>query len=202
MKLQIPLVFGCWLLLTACASQADRDGTVRVCDSDGCSERSTEVAVTEADDSSIAGQSASNRLIQLKALARSDPAAAYDLALRYFRGDGVRQDSAKALEWMRAAAERGNLDAQKALGQLYLTGLEEMGADPREAQLWLSVAAERGDAESRELLAEAVQARRDEAAYFEWKQRRREFHRIRWEHRYPYLWRWHDGRWYRHPPLR
>jgi TPR repeat protein len=62
---------------------------------------------------------------------RQDPRAAYDLGLKYFRGDGLRQDSYPALKWMREAAEHGNLKAQKVIGRVYLTGLEEMGPDPR-----------------------------------------------------------------------
>ncbi|MCK5437659.1 MAG: sel1 repeat family protein, partial [Desulfobulbaceae bacterium] len=87
------------------------------------------------------------RIPALEALAQQDPRAAYDLGLRFFRGDGVRQDSYQAIQWMRNAAERGDIDAQKALGRLYLTGLEEMGSDPQEAEKWLRIAAGRGDKE-------------------------------------------------------
>ncbi|HHT8990295.1 TPA: tetratricopeptide repeat protein, partial [Burkholderia cenocepacia] len=90
--------------------------------------------------------------------AKTQPKAAYDLGLRYFRGDGVRQDSYQALKWMREAAERGDLNAQKALGSFYLFGLEEMGSDAREAEKWLSIAAGRGDKESKKLLDLARQA--------------------------------------------
>jgi TPR repeat protein len=89
-----------------------------------------------------------------------DPRAAYDLGLRYFRGDGVRQDSYQALKWMRDAAERGYLKAQTAVGRLYLMGLEEMGSDPAEAEKWLSIAAGRGDKEAKTLLAQATRQSR------------------------------------------
>jgi len=56
---------------------------------------------------------------------------------------------------MRDAAERGDLGAQKAVGRLYPTGLEEMGSDPREAEKSLSIAAGRGDTEAATLLVEA-----------------------------------------------
>jgi len=79
----------------------------------------------------------------LEELAAHDPRAPYDLALRFFRGDGVRQDSCRSIKWMRDAAERGELNAQKALGRLYLTGLGEMGSDPGEAEKWLSITASR-----------------------------------------------------------
>ncbi|AGK49142.1 putative sel1-like repeat protein [Burkholderia thailandensis MSMB121] len=53
------------------------------------------------------------RIAALKERAKTEPKAVYDLGLRYFRGDGVRQDS------------------YQALGVFYLFGLEEMGAHAR-----------------------------------------------------------------------
>ena len=134
--------------------------------------------------------------VTVEALAEKEPRAAYDLGLRYFRGDGVRQDSYKALSWMRSAAERGHLEAQKALGRFYLTGLEEMGSDPREAEKWLSIAASRGDAESGRLLAEAGAARKSDEDYWKWQQRWRGVFYDHWYRRYPYLGHWRDGYWY------
>jgi len=132
----------------------------------------------------------------LEALASEDPRAAYDLGLRLFRGDGVRQNSYQALQWMRRAAEGGDLEAQKAVGRFYLTGLEEMGPDPREAQKWLRMAASQGDRESEQLLEEANAARASEEEYDRWTGRWRPvFHRS-WSHGYPYRWHWRDGRWY------
>ncbi|MDR1661389.1 MAG: sel1 repeat family protein [Azoarcus sp.] len=167
------LVVAAALSLGGCAQPAKRD-TVMVCDPH-CSERSRnqtnqDLKDTGDDDGKIAA---------LEEAAKNNARAAYDLSLRYFRGDGITRDSYKALSWMRVAAEKGNFAAQKALGRLYLTGLEEMGRDPREAQTWLSLAASRGDKESAELLAEAEAARRSEEA--EWK----------WLHRWrPLVWRW------------
>lgn len=94
----------------------------------------------------------------LVSLSEKDPRAAYDLSLRYFRGDGVRQDSYQALKLMRDAAERGDLIAQKEVGKLYMTGLEEMGSDFQEAKKWFSIVASRGDKEAKALLQEAEQA--------------------------------------------
>jgi TPR repeat protein len=65
---------------------------------------------------------------------------------------------------MRDAAERGNLKAQMALGRLYLTGLEEMGADPGEAEKWLSITSSKGDKEAADLLKDATKARRSKQA--------------------------------------
>jgi len=103
----------------------------------------------------------------LKSLAANDPRASYDLSLRYLRGDGVRQDSYEALKWMRDAAERGDREAQKEIGKLYMTGLEEMGSDFREAQKWLTIAASKGDNEAKALLQEVKQGRLQEEKQYE-----------------------------------
>jgi hypothetical protein len=118
--------------------------------------------------------------------AASDPRVAFDLALRFFRGDGIRQNSYRALTWMRDAAERGDLNAQKALGRLYLTGLGEMGSDPGEAQKWLSITASRGDKEASKLLKEAVEARKSEQEEYLWHKRWRSVFYTNWSHGYSY----------------
>ncbi|MCI5208718.1 MAG: sel1 repeat family protein, partial [Candidatus Electrothrix sp. ATG2] len=115
---------------------------------------------------------------------------------RFFRGDGVRQDSYQAIKWMRDAAERGDLEAQKALGRFYLTGLEEMGPDPQEAEKWLKIAVSRGDKESEKLLKEASEARKRENDYHRWRSHwQPRFYRY-WHSGYPYRYHWRYGRWY------
>ena len=131
----------------------------------------------------------------LKAQAAQDPQAAYDLALRYFRGDGVRRNNHQAVSWMRVAAEKGDLAAQKALGTLYLTGLETIGKDPNEAHAWLSLAASRGDSESQQLLAEAEAAKRSNEEEFRWLSRWLPVLYSRWWHGYPYYYKWRHGKW-------
>lgn len=134
-------------------------------------------------------------LSTLQELATKDPRAAYDLSLRYFRGDGVPQDSYQALQTMRTAAERGLLDAQKALGQLYLTGLEEMGSDLNEAHKWLSIAAGRGDKEASDLLEEVTSARANDR---EWYKYRNHLHPLTyryWYHDSLYKLYWRHGYW-------
>lgn len=103
--------------------------------------------------------------------------------------DGVRQDSDQALKWMRNAAERGDRQAQTAVGRLYYTGLEEMGSDRQEAEKWLS-AAGRGDKEAGALLAEVRQALASDEAY------RRRLANLRattsywWYRGWSYRWYW------------
>nr|WP_275934586.1 tetratricopeptide repeat protein [Burkholderia semiarida] len=88
----------------------------------------------------------------LKQTAKTQPKAAYDLGLRYFRGDGVRQDSYQALKWMREAAERGDLNAQKALlGLRYFRG-DGVRQDSYQALKWMREAAERGDLNAQKAL--------------------------------------------------
>jgi len=138
---------------------------------------------------------AEQRLLQLTEVARDDPRAAYDLGLRYFRGDGVRQDSYQALKWMRDAGERGVVPAQLALGRFYLMGLEEMGPDPAEAETWLSMAAAKGNKEARRLLPQAQAAKKDEKSAYEWREANRKNWYGGWYGTYSYYWYWGPNGW-------
>lgn len=181
------------LLLYACAAPPPPRDTARLCDAQGCEEvprASARFAPGEAEDAA-----ARQRREALEALARQDPRAAYDLALRLYRGDGLRRDSYQALQWMRDAAARGDLGAQKAVGRLYLTGLEEMGPDPQEAEKWLSLAAGRGDGEAERLLAEAREARRSELEQRRWEEKWRRIFEEQWHRAYRYRAQWRDNRW-------
>lgn len=131
----------------------------------------------------------------MEKLSSQDSKAAYDLSLRFFRGDGVSQDSYRSLKWMRNAAERGNLNAQISLGRLYLTGLGEMGADPAEAEKWLSIAASRGDEESALLLKEATKARQSEQSEYRFYNRWRNTFYNNWYYGYRYFWHWNNSIW-------
>lgn len=111
---------------------------------------------------------ASTELVHLEQRAASDAHAAYALGERLLTGQGIERDPHAALEWLRSAADRGLAVAQRRLGELYLSGLEEMGSDPIEAVQWLTLAADQGDARARSLLPQAVQAR--EAAQRQWQQ--------------------------------
>ncbi len=183
-----------FLLLAPGCAKAPQTEVVRICDSSGCSDRPVDeenaelVNLPEIPDPD-------GRIASLHQLAETDARAAYDLSLRYFRGDGVRRDSHKALQWMRQAAGGGDLDAQKAVGRFYLTGLEVMGPDPKEAQKWLTMAAAQGDAESASLLKEAEAARQVDDDYYKWQSRWRPIFHRHWYSGYGYHGRWHDGRW-------
>ena len=62
----------------------------------------------------------------------------------YWKGDGVRPDSAQAAKWYRLGAERGDAKAQIALANLYRVG-EGVGEDLAEAANWYRRAAEQGE---------------------------------------------------------
>ncbi|MFK7993613.1 MAG: tetratricopeptide repeat protein [Granulosicoccus sp.] len=195
MKLPKSLVFVVTFVLASCASTPPPSGdTIRLCDNSGCEEVDKSTARFDPS-STVPDADPEGRIPALEEMAREDPRAAHDLALRLFRGDGVRRDSYKALQWMRDAAERGDLGAQKAVGRLYLTGLEEMGSDPREAEKWLTIAAGRGDEEAASLLAEATEARKSEDAEYKWRTRWRPVFYNSWYSGYRYYWRWRNGAW-------
>jgi len=175
--------------LAGCAQPTpDPDRMVRVCDPI-CSMRPASQVKQELRDI----DEDDGRIAALEAEAAKNPRAAYDLGLRFFRGDGVRRNSYKAMSWMRVAAEKGDLTAQKALGGLYLTGLGEMGRDPNEAQTWLLLAASKGDRESQELLAEAEAAKLSNQEEYKMLNRWRSVFSNRWGAGYQYNYKW-DGR--------
>jgi uncharacterized protein len=185
------------LLLTALAGTTLAQtgaGTVRICDNTGCSDRPRNSATF--DTNAGVDTEAEQRIKALEAVAAKDPRAAYDLGLRFFRGDGVRQDSYSALKWMRDAGERGELRAQLAVGRFYLMGLEEMGSDPAEAEKWLSMAAGRGDKEAKQLLSRAQALKADERRYYAWRQENRNAWYGWWYSGYSYYTYWGPNGWY------
>lgn len=175
-------------LLAACADASDKQ-TVTVCQGSACRQQDKST-VTYDPATAVPDPDPDGRIAGLEALARDDPSAAYDLGLRFYRGDGVRQDSYQALKWMRDAAERGDRQAQTAVGRLYYTGLEEMGSDLREAERWLAAAAGRGDKEAEALLTDVRKARASDEQY------RRRLSELRastyywWTRGWGYRWYW------------
>ena len=184
-----------WLLLATGAAQAQTaEKTIRICDASGCSDRPR--SSSTFDPAASSDPEGDKRIAALTAVAEKDPRAAHDLGLRYFRGDGVPQNTFQALQWMRSAGERGDLRAQNALGRFYLSGLQEMGADPAEAERWLTMAAGRGDKEAAKLLPEATAAKNDEQAAYRWREAHRKTWYGYWYTGYPYYWVWGPTGWY------
>jgi len=61
----------------------------------------------------------------------------------YLLGQGVPQDTAKALAWYRKAAEQGHANAQYDLGLMYSEG-KSVPQDYVGAHMWFSLAAAQG----------------------------------------------------------
>ncbi|MDO9251881.1 tetratricopeptide repeat protein [Hydrogenophaga sp.] len=186
-RLLLPL-----LLASSAVFAQDAVPTVRICDSSGCSDRPRDSATFQPE---ATDPVAEQRLLQLTEIARDDPRAAYDLGLRYFRGDGVPKDSYLAIKWMREAGERGVVPAQLALGRFYLMGLEEMGPDPAEAESWLSMAAAKGNKEAQKLLPQARAAKKDEKRAYEWREAQHKTWYGGWNGAYPYYGYWGPNGW-------
>lgn len=181
------------VLLVGTPSMADKPPFVRICDSSGCADRPRDTASFRA---VAADAVAEQRAAALAELARNDPRAAWDLGLRYFRGDGVRKDAYQALQWMRDAGEQGIVDAQLAVGRFYLMGLEEMGPDPAEAVAWLSMAAAKGNKEAKRLLKEAQAAKEDEKAQYQLREELRNAWYSDWNSGYTYYTTWASNGWH------
>jgi localization factor PodJL len=78
------------------------------------------------------------------AAASGDPAAAFEVAVRYAEGRGVSPDLGKAAEWYRRAAEGGVAVAQYRLGSLYERG-QGVAKDLTAAVDWYQRAADQGN---------------------------------------------------------
>lgn len=179
-------------VLGACATQQEKQ-TVRLCNDSGCHEVPKSTATFVPDPVSTPVQD--RRMEALTALAERDPRAAYDLGLRLYRGDGVPRNPYQALTWMRSAGERGDVNAQLALGRFYLVGLEEMGSDPAEAESWLSLAAAKGNAEAKRLLAQASAAKKSEAAQRRLEESNKRQWQAMWASGYQYRTYWYGNNW-------
>ncbi len=185
------------LSLLLVSSAAFSQDTIRICDASGCSDRPRNTATFEAELAAQPDPAQNPKLLALEAMAAKDPRAAYDLGLRFFRGDGVKKDSYLAIKWMRDAGERGDFKAAQALGRFYLFGLEEMGSDPVEAERWLMMAADKGDKEAKKLLTQARKAKEQAQTDYEWRETVRKNGWVAgWYSGYAYRTYWRDGRWH------
>ena len=69
-----------------------------------------------------------------------DPAAYYDLGVRYAEGDGAERDPARAAHWFSLAAEDGDLRAVDLLGRCYQAGSGVEKDEARAAELYQQAA--------------------------------------------------------------
>jgi localization factor PodJL len=86
------------------------------------------------------------------AAAKGDPAAAYEVAMRYVAGRGIPQNFAEAARWFERAAKHGIAPAQFRLGTLYEKG-QGVRKDLDKAQRLYLAAAEKGHAKAMHNLA-------------------------------------------------
>ncbi len=94
-----------------------------------------------------------NKLDALQRLADAgDPAAQFDLGVRYWTGDQVPQDYGQAVRWFSLAAEQGNVAAQAMLGNCYWAG-RGVPPDPMRAYFWSFLAQAAGDEASKSRVA-------------------------------------------------
>lgn len=182
--------------LAACAGQAPSQqltakDKVRVCQGNVCTDQSADTVTFQADPVDV---EAERRLQALTDVAQKSPQAAYDLGLRLLRGDGVAKDSYQAIEWLRKAGDQGLVNAQLALGRLYLAGVEEMGSDPAEAQSWLSRAASQGNQEAQRLLPQSQAAKQDAQSLYQAQESARKSWQA-WYSAAPYYWYWAPSGW-------
>ncbi len=78
--------------------------------------------------------------------AAGDVKAQTQLGNSYLFGKGVMKDVAQAVLWFKKAAERGDANAECALGSIYSAGLQGVPLDYSEAVRWYRKAAEQGNA--------------------------------------------------------
>ncbi len=76
--------------------------------------------------------------------AKNDGDAAYNVGLKYWRGDGVQEDEVEANKWYQKGAELGNSDAAFSLGYNYDLG-RGVTQDKTEAIKWYKKGAELGN---------------------------------------------------------
>jgi GAF domain-containing protein len=98
-------------------------------------------------------EASASKLEALQKLAGGgDPAAQFDVGMRYWTGDQVPQDYAKSAHWFSLAAEQGNLAAQAMLANCYSAG-RGLPADPVRAYFWSYLAQAAGDEASKSRVA-------------------------------------------------
>ena len=87
----------------------------------------------------------------LRAAESGNASAQFKMALRYDHGQGVPQDLAESVKWLRKAADQDFVEAQFNLGCLYERG-QGVQQDYAEASKWFLIAAENGFASAQKNL--------------------------------------------------
>jgi len=82
-------------------------------------------------------------LTELFVSAESNPDAQFTLGILYARGQAVKQDDAKAVQWLQKAAVHGHGKAQLFLGVMILSG-RGMDQDELSGYAWIHLSAENG----------------------------------------------------------
>lgn len=77
-----------------------------------------------------------------------------DLGLMYLEGSVVDHNSVKAAFWFHKAAEQGDIEAQCALGLMYIFGKNDVQQDCEEGIKWYRLAAEQGDVDAQVTLGD------------------------------------------------
>src|SRR5512133_217922 len=73
-----------------------------------------------------------------------DTGAQYYLGCKYHEGINCNKDDLKAVKWYQMAANKNHVNAQYALGQLYLLGGVGVNKDMEKGMLWMEKAASQG----------------------------------------------------------
>jgi len=77
----------------------------------------------------------------------NDVNAQFELGVKYYKGQGVKQDYEKAVIWYRKAADQKFAKAQYNLGMMYAKG-KGVSRDTKEAAKWCTKAAEQGNTDA------------------------------------------------------
>ncbi|MEM6486815.1 MAG: sel1 repeat family protein [Pseudomonadota bacterium] len=149
------------LALAGCETSGGFQGeTVRICDQQGCFDAPR--GYSSFDPSQNAPDPDPNGILPgLLEAAAADPHEAFHLGRRFMLGDGIRQNPFQGLQYIRDAAERGDVPAQATLGRIYYYGYLELGSDWNEAERWLMIAARGGHRSSQRLLTR-IQEQKEE----------------------------------------
>ena len=88
-----------------------------------------------------------------KAALQGDPLAQYSLGLAYEQGRGVPKDLPEALKWYLQAADKNQLDALLALGEIHMVGGNGIKIDFPASRRWFKKAAAQGSVSALNSLA-------------------------------------------------